>query len=101
MPSLHHTPISHSLTLTNRTTSRSPAFLPIHLSLLSRWQVLSLAALGALSCADILGSSHKWLTKPSINYSAEDSRDLPPLSSPLWQDSSNVKPASGSGSARR
>lgn len=80
MPSLHHTHVSHSLMLTSRTTSRNTcsSFLPIHLSLLSRQQVLSLA----VSFTDILGSSHKWLTKTSINYSAEDSRDLPLLCSP-------------------
>lgn len=55
----------------------------------------------AVSFTDMLGSYHRWLTKTSINYSAEDSRDLPPPSSPLRLDSSNVKPAAGSRSARR
>lgn len=32
------------------------------------WQLWS-------SFTDMLGSYHKWLTKTSINYSAEDSRD--------------------------
>lgn len=103
MPLLHHTHSSHSLMVTSRTTSRNicssflphPSFPPLVT------EGTYTGSSGAVSFTDTLGSYHKWLTKTSINYSAEDSRDLPPPSSPLWLDSSNVKPAAGSRSARR
>lgn len=76
------------------------AFLfPVHLSLQKAGTPSGSSRTGSFT--DILGSSHKWLTKTSVKYSVEDSRDLPPLNSPLWLDSNDMKLVSGCGSARR
>lgn len=91
LPLLHHTHISCSLIPTNMTTSKNMCsyFLP-HLSYSAvKKASAESGSSGAVRFKDILGSSHKWLTKTGIKHSAEDSRDLPPLSSPLQLDSSN------------